>query len=396
MLAMNLLPQPLKLVDKKQVRSCIIKLSSNDKVELEKNLWFEYPSNLKLPESTNSDSYLLAAILPAMKLGTDIYVRGSVSHKLLTNLTKFQHFWETWFPDIYQKISINADTIRYEETRNQGVAAAFSGGLDAQFTAYRHAKNLVEDAPSQAISAGIFIHGFDIPLADVKTFSAAARKAKKALSDIDLELIQVRSNIREVNNSINWEHYCGTALASVFGGLIEVAGKFLIASGESDLDSPIPWGSHPLTDRLMSSGQFQIIHDGAGYSRSEKIKLIANWECGIKNLRVCWAGDNLSKNCGKCEKCLRTRLNFILAGKPNPSCYNGPLTSDDLDSVTLSNEATRLDWQLIYDEILSTGLGTELLPAIDKVLKRPAVRWGRFLPPDSRRREIVKQLLGMG
>ena len=391
MLTMDLLPQPLKLVEKRQVRSCIIRLSSNDKIKSEKNLWIEYPSTIQLPEPTNSDSYLLAAIMPAMNLGANIYVHGSVSHTLLSNLIEFQRIWLRWCPETYQKISIKADTIRYGETPNKGVFTAFSGGLDAQFTAYRHAKNLTEDS-SQAVSSGVFVHGFDIPLTDTNAFSAASEKADTTLSDIGLKLIQVRTNIREIS-TVNWEHYCGTALASVFGGLVELAGTFLIASGESEINLNVPWGSHPMTDPLMSSGQFQIIHDGDGYTRSEKIKLIANWKQGIKNLRVCFVGDDLSQNCGQCEKCLRTRLSFILAGEPNPSCYEAPLQSDDLNSIALPNEGARYEWRLIYDEILLTGIGKDLLPAIDKVFKRPAVRWGRILPIDSRGRKLVKKLL---
>lgn len=392
MFTIDLLPQPLKLVEKTQVRSCIMRLNSNDRVEHEKNLWFEYPNNIKLPESTKSDSYLLAAIMPAMKLGADIYIHGSISHKLLTNLAKFQRIWQKWHPEIYQEISIKADSIHYEEAQNKRTIAAFSGGVDAEFTTYRHVKKLTGDDPCLEISAGVFVHGFDIPLTDTKAFSVAAKKAKNSLLDIGLELIQVRTNISEIS-TVNWEHYCGTALASALGGLVEFAGTFLIASGESEVDLNVPWGSHPMTDPLMSSGQFQIIHDGAGYTRSEKIKLIANWQQGIKNLRVCFVGDDLSQNCGQCEKCLRTRLNFILAGEPNPSCYDAPLQSNDLNSIALPNEGAHYEWRLIYDEILLTGLGTDLLPALDKVFKRPAVRWGRILPANSRGRELIKNLL---
>lgn len=388
---MTLSPQPIRTDEGSVIRSCLVTGRGDDGREFDHELWFEFPHGMSLPDPTDSDAYLLACLLPAMKCGANIHVRGSVSRALLANLVDLQDVWAKWCPDLYSRVSVEADAVRQNEHLAEGAVAAFSGGADAQFTAYRHAKGLAGHA-NQSLRAGVFIHGFDIPLTDVDGFSRAAENARRALDDIGLNLNIVRTNVREVSG-VNWEHYAGTGLAATLNNFKIVAGAGLIASGEPYDALVEPWASHPMTDPLLSSGDFRIIHDGAGYSRSEKIKILAPWMEGVRQLRVCWVGEDVGRNCGKCEKCVRTRLNFLLAGVANPECFDTPLTKSMLGSVALSSEPARAEWRLIRDEMSRTGRGVELIREVDKVIKRPANRWTRLLPVGSRRRSLVKRFV---
>jgi hypothetical protein len=49
-----------------------------------------------------------------------------------------------------------------------------------------------------------------------------------------------------------------------------------------------PWGSHPLTDPLLSTLGTRVIHDDAAFSRIEKTEFIARREMALRTLRVCW------------------------------------------------------------------------------------------------------------
>ena len=49
-----------------------------------------------------------------------------------------------------------------------------------------------------------------------------------------------------------------------------------------------PWGSHPLTDPLLSALGTRVIHDDAAFSRIEKTEFIARREMALRTLRVCW------------------------------------------------------------------------------------------------------------
>ncbi|PKG36538.1 hypothetical protein [Psychrobacter sp. Sarcosine-3u-12] len=388
----ELLPLALETNVVGQRRSCIIKEVMNSRKNTNKKLWFLYPNELPMPADSDCDSYLLATLLPAMQMKADIIVHGSVSQELLANLTELQYVWHKWLPEEFFLVDIKVDSVRENETRAEGTIAAFSGGADAQFTAYRHAKGIAGYS-TQDIRAGVFVHGFDIPLADTQGFLGAAKMAAEVLESIDLTLFTVKTNIREVWN-VNWELYCGTALASTLCGFNKYVGVGLLGSGESYDELVTPWGSHPITDPLLSSSTFKVIHDGAGFNRSEKIKAISEWPLGIKNLRVCWAGGNHERNCGYCEKCVRTRLNFLLSGVTDPACFTSSLKPSIFDSVVLRSEAARSEWKLIRSEMIETGRGLEWLPQVDQVLKRKSSpRFGRLLPPSSKRRELVKKIL---
>lgn len=395
----ELFPQPAEVNEDGQRRSCLVRetLASGEVVEAD--LWFIYPKNVPMPKDNNCDSYLLGTLLLAMKLKTDISVHGSVSKELLVNLTELQAVWNKWCPETYSLIDIQVDDIRDDDVQADGAIVAFSGGVDAQFTAYRHATDQAGYC-TQKISAGVLIHGFDIPFADAEGFAGAAKKAANALDDLGLPLLVVKTNLSRVwgkenkSRSVNWEHQCGMAVAATLTGLSNVAGTGLIGSGEPYDALVAPWGSHPITDPLCSSGSFNIIHDGAGFNRSEKTKVLAKWSAGMKNLRVCWVGDLKDSNCGICEKCVRTRLNFLLADAANPGCFSDPINKKMFENISLNSEAARTEWQLIRNEIKSTGKAVKWLPEVEKALKRKAGPKLRFLlPQGSQRRDLIKKLL---
>lgn len=385
-------PQPTQVTDEGLQRCCLIKQTTVSGECTDKELWFLYPNDTALPEYDDCDAYLLAILLPAMQMQADIMIHGSVSSELLSNLTELQYVWHKWQPEQYFLIDIKADAIREDKAVVEGAVCAFSGGVDAQFTAYRHAKGLA-GYRTHKLRAGVFVQGFDIPLNDQEGFDSAATIASSVLEDLDIDLLTVKTNIRALWD-INWEDYHAAAIAAVLCGLKSYAGIGLIGSGDSYDELISPWGSHPMTDPLLSSGSFRIVHDGAGFSRSQKIQILSTWPKGIENLRVCWSGDNHDSNCGRCEKCVRTRLNLLVAGIKTPKCFNTPIESSLFKNMILKNEVIRTDWSNIRDNILSTGRGLEWVPQVEQVLKRkPSPQLDRLLPFDSKRRMWVKRLL---
>ena len=69
-----------------------------------------------------------------------------------------------------------------------------------------------------------------------------------------------------------------------------------------------------MLDPLWSTEAVEIVHDGCGQTRVEKIKYISQNETVMKNLRYCWENRDVEYNCGKCEKCLRTATCLEIAG----------------------------------------------------------------------------------
>lgn len=97
----------------------------------------------------------------------------------------------------------------------------------------------------------------------------------------------------------------------------------------------------------------EIQPDGAECDRFQKAELVSGWQKGLEKLRVCWQGEDLSKNCGKCAKCKRTIINFKTVGIESLPCM--PEISDD----------ELLDFQLTQVE------HKEMLPVFKYLEKHP-------------------------
>jgi hypothetical protein len=105
-------------------------------------------------------------------------------------------------------------------------------------------------------------------------------------------------------------HGCG--LGAVGHALAGTIGALLIPSGSGYWDLR-PWGSHVLTDPLMSSSRVRFVHDGGVTLRLDKFETIARSPLALEELRVCWRGQS-DVNCGRCSKCLRAMTCLELLG----------------------------------------------------------------------------------
>jgi len=143
------------------------------------------------------------------------------------------------------------------------------------------------------------------------------------------------TNFRSLGD--DWEHCHGAGLASCLMVLQNSYGKGLMGSTDP-YSLVLPWGSNPITDGLLSSNCFQLIHDGAAFSRTEKIKNISTWPEAINNLRVCWQGELKDTNCGTCEKCIRTILNFRVLELGLPGCFEQDINNIQIIKISRLNK----------------------------------------------------------
>lgn len=282
-----------------------------------------------LSPGAGADPFVLGSLLHVMKIGAPVQVHGPVSRRLLRNVEELQSIWAKWKPDIYNRVDITADTVT-GDVHVSGVVSAFSGGVDASFTVLRH---LEGTGTRDALTATLFVHGLDIPADDEPTFRRARERGEKMLAGTGIRSLGVYTDVRNLGQV--WEDVHGLALASCLALYQDTYGVGLIGSSEAYDELVIPWGSSPITDHLFSTGSMAVRHDGAGYSRTDKVAALARWQPALNYLRVCWAGKEKDRNCGRCEKCIRTYLNFRAVGvdtvpfldhQPTPSEIRGMVT----------------------------------------------------------------------
>jgi hypothetical protein len=277
------------------------------------SLWYELEGVGAGDCSGHSDSFLVALLLVAMMRREEIEVRGGVCPRLLRNLQAYQQVFHAWFPEKFALVAITAEEFagRPNAAAARGVGCAFSGGVDSSYTLQAHLPAHEPD-PEWRVSHAVFVHGFDIRLCEEGIFAAAASRYRQRLAELGVRLITVRTNIREFVDVVSWELAHGSALASVALLLSPLLQRFCIPASFPYTES-LPWGSHPLTDPLLSSAALEIIHDGA-MARVDKIARVAAWPPARSWLRVCWERPDANRNCGRCYNCMLTMVSLEIAG----------------------------------------------------------------------------------
>lgn len=337
------------------------------------SLWYRLPDKHNSLLTSSCDPFVVATIFMVMTQGVDVVVHGEVSPSLLQNLAEFQTAWACWRSH-YKQVEITAEVEREQPTNNRTpkTISTFSGGVDSCFTAFRHAKKLCGRL-QRPLKAGLMIHGLDIPLNEQQYFDNAAEKSSWTLASLGLELITMATNFRSFKQ--DWEDAFGVAIASCLMLLQGGYDSGLIPSSIPYQDmnlysKQISYGSNPITDPLLSSRSFQIIHDGAGFTRIEKVKQIAQWPTALQNLRVCWQGEQKDRNCGHCEKCIRTILNFRVAGLGLPPCFERDIDERDILSLPVLNKSILGECVSILATAKTNSISDSWVTALEEYVRR--------------------------
>jgi hypothetical protein len=126
---------------------------------------------------------------------------------------------------------------------------------------------------------------------------------------------------------------------------------------------------------LLSGGELTIVHDGAAFSRTEKIARLSAVPAALQSLKVCWEGVKQGRNCGVCEKCIRTQLNFLAAGVAELSCFDQPLDVNRIRSIRIRNDALLQEFRSILAYAESRNIDEDWVRVLRKRLRRGKQNW---------------------
>jgi hypothetical protein len=302
------------------------------------------------------DGFVFGIIFYAMRLGQDLFVRGPVTRSALLNLNEFQEAWVSWKPQVYHKTKIIPDSIvDCPPAREKRAIAAFSGGVDSIFTILRHNLKTLGNASYPLNNAVLMVHGFDVPLAAPDQLESLKMRTRPLLDELGLKLLTIRTNLKALGLQ-DWEDSFMAQLACCLNNYSDQFSYALAGSSEAYNGLVLPWGSNPATDYLLSGEAMRLVHDGAGYSRTEKVAQIATHKTATQVVKVCWEGQDTFRNCGICEKCIRTQLNFRAVGVEHAPCFDRPLDSRLIETMNLRNDAQANELKSIYAYARKAGI----------------------------------------
>lgn len=301
-----------------------------------KTIYVTLPIEFNCSLFAAANGFLLAVIVYAMNHGEHrVYVESNIDLWLKYRLEKSLNYLAMWFA--HSKIptieccssTLNpsiTSTKLMKEVRS--TAVFLSGGVDSYCTLTRNT-NAINNTHPKRIRYGLLVNGLDIGYQG----EGESTPSQQALTDISykaidqvcknsgIQSILIDTNIRSLDpNSILYAKQAhGAILAGMAHFLTSDISDILISS-TNDMRHAAAWGSSPLIDVNYSSELLSVHHDSEDLSRLDKIKLIIENPNILKNLRVCPKVYNIPSgflNCGKCEKCVRTRLELLVLGYKN-------------------------------------------------------------------------------
>lgn len=251
-------------------------------------------------------------------------------------------------------------------------AMFLSGGVDSLHM-LRVNRRLYRAGEPGFIRTAIVVHGFDIGKRARDPEDARFRMLMERLAPVaretGLRLVPCRTTLRHLPSPLGFWGYRhnGAALAAVGHAALARPAHLFIASGNGVANDG-QLGSHPITDSLFSSQTVTIAHDGARFSRLDKVRDLAGWPAGLRALRVCGARRvGGQANCGHCEKCLRTRLELLAAGIEWTDAFGPSLTPAELWDAEPALAIG--DCSMLYEDVLP-ALRQRSLSSLVHILER--------------------------
>lgn len=268
--------------------------------------WYDFPQAHADGIAVSGDPWLACLLPVAVEIGEPLELCRPVDPLLLDHARELMGAWRQWHP-ARAPVAIVADVAR--EPVGQGVRTVclFSGGIDSFYSVLSPHAAPIDDL--------MVIHGaFDLMHAAAPAFARVQGKLQSAADALGKTLIPVATNLLHTRLGRTDLMYMsqGAMMASVPLALERRFRRAIIAAS-IDLTWKEAWGTHPLTDALLSTSATSVESHGFTALRTEKARFVAGHDVALEALRVClFTGDET--NCMNCEKCLRTAIMLDLLG----------------------------------------------------------------------------------
>ncbi len=263
----------------------------------------------------SADAALVANVFPALHARRPLTIAQPVDPELAKQIPKAMDLAGEWWN--YRPVDISVSEGQSAHDTAPGVGLFFSGGGDSFYSLFQGM-----DETTHLIT----IIGFDVKKSDTVRAGELRETAITVAEETGKIPIFVTTDVRRCRElaRADWRHSHGSILAAVGHLLSDVLGEVRITAGFSLADLQ-PWGTHLYLDPLWSSSRLRVAHKGAEMNRTQRIQHVADEALVKKQLRVCWEYKNAGRNCGVCEKCLRTQMVLLTAGKLDGfSCFPSP------------------------------------------------------------------------
>lgn len=336
------------------------------------DIFFETDERFASDLSCDPHAFLVACVAPALRHGERrIAIDAEICPELHDGLRTAMELLQHWTGRRAAPVRIEARSKPRLPTGPEVPRAGgfLSGGVDSLANLRLNRLTYPRDHP-RSITDCLTVQGFDIEVEDRGGFELALHSLADVAQDADATLIPIRTNIRHLEMDTHFwirESY-GSALASVAHSLSNRLGSASISSTYELTRLPFLWGSHPLLDLCYGSAGLRIHHDGIRLSRLDKLRIVADWDVALQNLRVCTRVRHPGVlNCGRCEKCVRT-MTALLAIDRLGRC--GAFAADDVEPSDIARITIATAYRAMAYQDVIRPLETVGRPDLARAIER--------------------------
>jgi len=305
-----------------------------------------------------------AAVVLASRLGQDLRVAEPLPpavHAGARRVAALLHRWYGWRPaELIAPLAAEPARPAWAH-RRRGIGVYFTRGIDSWGALLDRMSGPRRRRPTHLVTLDNEVH------LEPRVREAQLDETRRAADRIGLPLIVVRTDIRDtLDPHTDWgTETHGSVLAGVGMLLRTTLAEVVIAPTHW---TPLlrPWGSHPELDPAWSLPDLAIDHHDGSEMRWQRVRRVTAEPDVVDSLMVCWQGTG-TRNCGRCEKCLRLLTSLYLLGRldeaahrfdapfdpaavtpdlvvsPHPWCD----TIDHLDRVGLAADPLRQRWEQV-------------------------------------------------
>ncbi len=326
----------------------------------ELRLWFRFPERFAPPGDLDASPFLPPALAWCLRRGERLVIEGPVSPRLLGELDEIMGVYRSFFPGaISGPVAVEAQPCE-PSAGSELTASFFTRGVDSWFGVLT-----ALDDPTLAppLTHAVYAPGFNSRAWSDELRDAKTEATREAAARVGLELIRLDSNISDEFG----RGLFGAALALGFANMLIPSGNM---RGEI-----VRQGTHPHLDPRFSTERTEILHYGDA-SRLQKVERLARSEAALDTIRVC-RYDHLEgdRNCGHCEKCLRTMLELHVAGALERSpAFDEPLRLSNVAAVK-KLQTVRHSWLEIQNALGDSPQDRRLSAAVRMVIFRNDLRF---------------------
>lgn len=294
-----------------------------------KKIWFTVKKeNEWMINNISYDAFILIPTYLGMYYGTDVVIEGNVSKKLYHNLIHYIMPIFLNFSKDLKSINVNVDGFTTNLNQNAKlIGTGISCGIDSLCTIYENYEK-EKDESYKINSLFLFncgTHGDFENERTQKIFEDRLKLNEKAAKDLKLPIYFVNTNLHSFTHLIGEQKMGYLAIYSCILCLQNALKKYYVSSSYSyeeilqfhnqsyDFDMAEHCESYLVP--LIQTESLEFILDGSQYKRSEKTKIISDWNIAQNHLNICIDPKNDVKNCSICSKCLRTLFPLDVMGK---------------------------------------------------------------------------------